>query len=204
MQWQRTERSKTRCNRDKIHAPFLRKRDSAIRRIQTLGFHVLGIGCRETLRHSFIVLVHPCVLLHRSVQFNWLAWIERLQIQQLAAIRDVQVPNQHSITCIRPLVCLEIFIELIQVGGQISQKKKSKKKFRGRDRSVSGKFWSTVRCFPNTFPHTYFPEIQFRQVQQGNGLLMSTVTSQRVRLHLSVRNRTMTSTLEDHDHNVLA
>ena len=89
---------KTRCNRDKMHAHLLRIRDSALRRIQTLGFHVIGIGYRETLRHSFVVLFHLCVLLHRGVQLNWLAWIERLQIQQLAAIRDVQVPNQHSTT----------------------------------------------------------------------------------------------------------
>ena len=74
----------------------------------------------------------------------------------------------------------------------------------GRGRAVSGKFWQTGCRILNIFPHTYFPEIQFRQVQQGNGVLMLTVTSQCVRPQLSVRYRTMTSTPADHDHNVFA
>ena len=48
------------------------------------------------------------------------------------------------------------------------------------------------------------PEIQLRKVQQGNRMLMWTVTCQRVRPQLSVRDRAMTSTTADHDHNVFA
>ena len=35
-----------------------------------LGFHVIDNGCRDKLRHSCFVLVHPCVPLHRSVQID--------------------------------------------------------------------------------------------------------------------------------------
>ena len=46
-----------------------------------------------------------------------------------------------------------------------------------------------------------FPKIQLRQVQQGNGVLMSTATGQRVRPQLSVA---MSSAPANHDHDVFA
>ena len=47
-----------------------------------------------------------------------------------------------------------------------------------------------------------FPEIQLRQVQQGNGASMSTATGQRVRPQLGVRNRAVASTPTYHAHDV--
>ena len=38
--------------------------------VLVLGFHVIGIDCRDKLRQSLFVLVHTCVPLHRSVQFD--------------------------------------------------------------------------------------------------------------------------------------
>ena len=70
--------------------------------VPVLGFHVVGIDCRDKLRHSFFVLVHPCVPLPRSIRIDWLTWIsedvhgvtgvfldfETLQNQQLAVVND--------------------------------------------------------------------------------------------------------------------
>ena len=49
-----------------------------------------------------------------------------------------------------------------------------------------------------------FPEIQLRQVQQGNGASMSTATGQRVRPQLGVRNRAVASTPTYHVHDAFA
>ena len=70
-------------------------------RVQILEFQVIDVDCRDKLRHGCFVLVHPCVLLHRSVRINWLTWTEifedvydvtgvvlDFQIQQLAVVND--------------------------------------------------------------------------------------------------------------------
>ena len=61
----------------------------------------------------------------------------------------------------------------------------------------SGRLHGAFRTFSCT---RILPEIQFRKAQQKKkGMLTSTLTTQRVRPQLSVRNRTMTSTPADHD-----
>ena len=41
-----------------------------------LGFHVIRIDWWNKLRHGCFVLAHPCFPCHRSVQIDWLTWIE--------------------------------------------------------------------------------------------------------------------------------
>ena len=59
-------------------------------------------------------------------------------------------------------------------------------------------------AFRTVYCTLVFPKIQLRQVQQGNGLLMSTATGQRVRPQLSVCDRTVSSAPAYHDHDVFA
>ena len=72
----------------------------------------------------------------------------------------------------------------------------------GLDRSVLEKTLSDCLLHSEEFPAHVFPDIQLRQVQQRNGVLMSTATGQRVRPQLSVCNRAMSSTPAYHDQDV--
>ena len=72
----------------------------------------------------------------------------------------------------------------------------------GLDRSVLEKTLSVCLLHSEEFPAHVFSEIQLTQVQQGNGLLLSTAAGQRVRPQLSVCNRAMSSAPANHDHHV--
>ena len=69
-----------------------------------LRFHVIDIDCRDKLRHSCFVVIHPCVSLHRSVRIEWLTWLETsenvfdvtgvdldFQIQYLAIVNESSI-----------------------------------------------------------------------------------------------------------------
>ena len=72
--------------------------------VLVLGFHVIGIDCRDKLRHNSFILIQQGVPLHRSVRIGWLTWNEisedvhgvacvvpdfqTLQKQQLAVVSD--------------------------------------------------------------------------------------------------------------------
>ena len=62
-------------------------------RVLVLRFHVIGIDCRDKLRHSFFVLVHTCIPLHRSIWIDWLTWIDMSEDVQgvIGVVLDFQI-----------------------------------------------------------------------------------------------------------------